>query len=99
MLKNAVGPQTAGLMMTNPSTCGVFEQQIDLIAVEGGELSLLQLHTDALATGTGATCDGTIRITLRTDTARAAGRAVHVRNEIIIELQLFKRLGIQAKCN
>jgi glycine dehydrogenase subunit 2 len=31
-LKLAVGPQTAGLMMTNPSTCGVFEQQIDLIA-------------------------------------------------------------------
>lgn len=31
-LKAAVGPQTAGLMMTNPSTCGVFEQQIDLIA-------------------------------------------------------------------
>nr|HQV24033.1 hypothetical protein [Agitococcus sp.] len=28
-LKLAVGPQTAGLMMTNPSTCGVFEQQID----------------------------------------------------------------------
>ena len=31
-LKLAVGPQTAGLMMTNPSTCGVFEQQIDQIA-------------------------------------------------------------------
>lgn len=31
-LKAAVGPQTAGLMMTNPSTCGVFDQQIDLIA-------------------------------------------------------------------
>ena len=31
-LKLAVGSQTAGLMMTNPSTCGVFEQQIDLIA-------------------------------------------------------------------
>lgn len=31
-LKAAVGPQTAGLMMTNPSTCGVFEQQIQIIA-------------------------------------------------------------------
>ena len=31
-LKAAVGPQTAGLMMTNPSTCGVFDQQIDQIA-------------------------------------------------------------------
>lgn len=31
-LKAAVGPQTAGLMMTNPSTCGVFEQQIQEIA-------------------------------------------------------------------
>ncbi|MDP2228095.1 MAG: aminomethyl-transferring glycine dehydrogenase subunit GcvPB [Moraxellaceae bacterium] len=31
-LKEAVGPQTAGLMMTNPSTCGVFEQQIEDIA-------------------------------------------------------------------
>ena len=31
-LKEAVGPQTAGLMMTNPSTCGVFEQQIEEIA-------------------------------------------------------------------
>ncbi len=31
-LKAAVGPQTAGLMMTNPSTCGVFEVQIKEIA-------------------------------------------------------------------
>lgn len=31
-LKNAIGPQTAGLMMTNPSTCGVFERQIQEIA-------------------------------------------------------------------
>ncbi|MFP6808351.1 MAG: aminomethyl-transferring glycine dehydrogenase subunit GcvPB [Pseudomonadales bacterium] len=31
-LKAAVGPQTAGLMMTNPSTCGVFERQIEQIA-------------------------------------------------------------------
>ena len=31
-LKAAVGPQTAGLMMTNPSTCGVFEWQIEEIA-------------------------------------------------------------------
>jgi glycine dehydrogenase subunit 2 len=31
-LKAAVGPQTAGLMMTNPSTCGVFDQQIEAIA-------------------------------------------------------------------
>jgi len=31
-LKQAVGPQTAGLMMTNPSTCGVFERQIKEIA-------------------------------------------------------------------
>ena len=27
-LKAAVGPQTAGLMLTNPSTCGVFERKI-----------------------------------------------------------------------
>lgn len=31
-LKEAVGPQTAGIMMTNPSTCGVFERQIEVIA-------------------------------------------------------------------
>ena len=31
-LRAAVGPQTAGLMMTNPSTCGVFERQIATIA-------------------------------------------------------------------
>ena len=31
-LKAAVGPQTAGLMMTNPSTCGVFERQAVQIA-------------------------------------------------------------------
>jgi glycine dehydrogenase subunit 2 len=31
-LKQAVGPQTAGLMMTNPSTCGVFERQVSTIA-------------------------------------------------------------------
>lgn len=31
-LKAAVGPQTAGLMMTNPSTCGVFERGIEEIA-------------------------------------------------------------------
>ena len=31
-LKERVGPQTAGLMMTNPSTCGVFERQIEAIA-------------------------------------------------------------------
>ncbi len=31
-LKSAVGPQTAGLMMTNPSTCGVFERQVQEIA-------------------------------------------------------------------
>ncbi len=31
-LKAAAGPQTAGLMMTNPSTCGVFERQIEEIA-------------------------------------------------------------------
>ena len=31
-LTEAVGPQTAGLMMTNPSTCGVFERQIESIA-------------------------------------------------------------------
>ncbi len=30
-LKGVVGPQTAGLMMTNPSTCGVFERQIEQI--------------------------------------------------------------------
>ncbi len=31
-LRAAVGPQTAGLMMTNPSTCGVFERQVEEIA-------------------------------------------------------------------
>ena len=31
-LKVAVGPQTAGLMLTNPSTLGVFERQIEIIA-------------------------------------------------------------------
>ncbi len=31
-LRAAVGPQTAGLMMTNPSTCGVFERQVEAIA-------------------------------------------------------------------
>ena len=31
-LREAVGPQTAGIMMTNPSTCGVFERQIKEIA-------------------------------------------------------------------
>ena len=31
-LKAAVGPHTAGLMMTNPSTCGVFERRIGEIA-------------------------------------------------------------------
>jgi len=31
-LKEAVGPQTAGLMLTNPSTLGVFERQIEKIA-------------------------------------------------------------------
>jgi len=31
-LKEAIGPQTAGLMLTNPSTLGVFERQIETIA-------------------------------------------------------------------
>ena len=31
-LKLAVGPQTAGLMLTNPSTLGVFERQIKVIS-------------------------------------------------------------------
>lgn len=31
-LKQAVGPETAGLMLTNPSTLGVFERQIETIA-------------------------------------------------------------------
>jgi len=31
-LRQAVGPQTAGLMLTNPSTLGVFERRIDEIA-------------------------------------------------------------------
>ncbi|MES2661871.1 MAG: aminomethyl-transferring glycine dehydrogenase subunit GcvPB [Pseudomonadota bacterium] len=31
-LRAAVGPNTAGLMMTNPSTCGVFERQVAEIA-------------------------------------------------------------------
>ncbi len=31
-LKEAIGPETAGLMLTNPSTLGVFERQIETIA-------------------------------------------------------------------
>lgn len=31
-LRSAVGPQTAGIMLTNPSTLGVFEQKIEEIA-------------------------------------------------------------------
>ncbi|MBT5230318.1 MAG: aminomethyl-transferring glycine dehydrogenase subunit GcvPB, partial [Methylococcales bacterium] len=31
-LKSVVGPQTAGIMLTNPSTLGVFERQIEEIA-------------------------------------------------------------------
>lgn len=31
-LREVVGPQTAGLMLTNPSTLGVFERQIETIA-------------------------------------------------------------------
>lgn len=31
-LKEVVGPQTAGLMMTNPSTCGTFERKVEEIA-------------------------------------------------------------------
>ena len=31
-LEDALGPATAGLMMTNPSTCGVFERSIERIA-------------------------------------------------------------------
>ena len=31
-LKAVVGPQTAGIMLTNPSTCGVFERRIKEIA-------------------------------------------------------------------
>ncbi len=31
-LRKRAGPQTAGLMMTNPSTCGVFERSIGTIA-------------------------------------------------------------------
>lgn len=31
-LKQAVGSRTAGLMMTNPSTCGVFERKVEEIA-------------------------------------------------------------------
>jgi glycine dehydrogenase subunit 2 len=31
-LEQAVGPQTAGLMLTNPSTLGVFERNIEVIA-------------------------------------------------------------------
>ena len=31
-LKKAIGPQTAGIMLTNPSTLGVFERQIPAIA-------------------------------------------------------------------
>jgi glycine dehydrogenase subunit 2 len=31
-LRAAVGPNTAGIMLTNPSTCGVFERQIQKVA-------------------------------------------------------------------
>lgn len=32
VLKQKVGPKTAGLMLTNPSTCGVFERNIETMA-------------------------------------------------------------------
>lgn len=32
VLKTMVGPKTAGIMLTNPSTCGVFERKIEEIA-------------------------------------------------------------------
>lgn len=42
LLKQVVGPQTAGLMLTNPSTLGVFERQIrevsDIVHQAGGLL-------------------------------------------------------------
>ncbi len=31
-LQGAVGPYTAGIMLTNPSTCGVFERRIEAVA-------------------------------------------------------------------
>ncbi len=41
-LREVVGPQTAGLMLTNPSTCGVFERAIleiaDIVHTAGGLL-------------------------------------------------------------
>ncbi len=40
-LKRALGPSTAGMMLTNPSTCGVFErsiEQIDALVHEAGGL-------------------------------------------------------------
>jgi len=41
-LRKAVGPQTAGLMLTNPSTLGVFERRIldirDIVHEAGGQL-------------------------------------------------------------
>lgn len=41
-LKEALGPKTAGIMLTNPSTCGVFERRIreiaDLVHGAGGLL-------------------------------------------------------------
>lgn len=32
LLRNSVGPHTAGIMLTNPSTLGVFERQIEKVA-------------------------------------------------------------------
>ena len=41
-LRSAVGPRTAGIMLTNPSTCGVFERRIrDIAAVVHGAGGLL----------------------------------------------------------
>ncbi len=42
-LKKAVGPKTAGIMLTNPSTLGVFERRIEEIAAIERDLHCLAL--------------------------------------------------------
>ncbi|MBF0623043.1 MAG: aminomethyl-transferring glycine dehydrogenase subunit GcvPB [Magnetococcales bacterium] len=52
-LKDAVGPQTAGLMLTNPSTLGVFERRVkeiaDIVHQAGGLLYYDGANLNAIA--------------------------------------------------
>lgn len=46
-LKKALGPQTAGIMLTNPSTLGLFERQIETIAAMVHEVGGLLYYDGA----------------------------------------------------